>query len=79
MDDAAEQSWQQGMVTHSSMSLNFDQESWDDSVILDIFDEAIRSHRTKVFRIFTALCTIPSVHSIIALMNPEWIEEKGEG
>ena len=55
MDAAAEQSWQQGMVSNSSMSLNFDQESWDDSVILDIFDEAIRSHRTKVFRLLSVL------------------------
>lgn len=27
--------------------MNFGPDAWDDSTILDIFDEAIRSHRTK--------------------------------
>ena len=31
--------------THPNLS--FGQDSWDDSMILDIFDDAIRSHRTK--------------------------------
>ena len=31
--------------THPDLS--FGQDSWDDSTILDIFDDAIRSHRTK--------------------------------
>jgi hypothetical protein len=28
--------------------LNMDPDCWDDAAILDIFDDAIRSHRTKV-------------------------------
>jgi hypothetical protein len=27
--------------------INFDQDAWDDSTILSIFDAAIKSHRTK--------------------------------
>ena len=27
--------------------MNFGQDAWDDSTILDIFDDAIRSHKTK--------------------------------
>lgn len=30
-----------------SSDMTFGQDSWDDSAILDIFDDAIRSHKTK--------------------------------
>ena len=56
----AEVSWQRGMfvsnVPEKSENLlqaaNLSQESdaWDDTVILEIFDEAIRSHKTKQVR-----------------------------
>jgi hypothetical protein len=30
-----------------STEMNFGPDAWDDSTILDIFDDAIRSHKTK--------------------------------
>lgn len=52
MDEADERDWQQGFnrsSTSTTMSpLNMDPDCWDDTAILDIFDDAIRSHRTKV-------------------------------
>jgi len=48
---ADEQAWQRGMVFHQPPQFqqpNFsDPEAWDDGAILDVFDSAIRSHRTK--------------------------------
>lgn len=46
-----EQAWQRGMVFNQPSKFQqpdfSDPECWDDSAILDVFDNAIRSHRTK--------------------------------
>ncbi len=34
-----------GMVIHAK---DYDADTWDDSVILNVFDDAIRKHRRKV-------------------------------
>ena len=69
MNEADERDWQQGFnrcATSTTMSpLNMDPDCWDDAAILDIFDDAIRSHRTKVvvcfvcsFCLFVLFCLL---------------------
>jgi hypothetical protein len=44
-----EKQWDRGFVmSHGTgTSLQFDPDAWDDTTILNIFDEAIKSHRSK--------------------------------
>ena len=55
---AGEAQWVRGLVHFAEddqvvnndwvgSAVNFGEDSWDDSAILDIFDSAIRSHKTK--------------------------------
>ena len=55
---AREAQWARGLVHFEesdqiisnnwlASDMSFGQDSWDDSAILDIFDAAIRSHKTK--------------------------------
>jgi hypothetical protein len=42
-----------------STEMNFGPDSWDDSTILDIFDDAIRSHKTKKDKVSFILSSLP--------------------
>jgi hypothetical protein len=42
----------------SGTNINFGQDAWDDSTILDIFDNAIKSHRTKKDKVSHAFICI---------------------
>ena len=55
---AGEAQWERGLVHFAEFDqiatnewlppdMSFGQDSWDDCAILDIFDAAIRSHKTK--------------------------------
>ena len=46
---SAEEQWERGFVINdaSKRVFSIDPDAWDDSTILNIFDEAIRSHKTK--------------------------------
>jgi hypothetical protein len=42
-------------IEWSGSNINFGQDAWDDSTILDIFDNAIKSHRTKKDKVSNTL------------------------
>jgi hypothetical protein len=42
-------------IEWSGSSINFGQDAWDDSTILDIFDSAIKSHKTKKDKVSNTL------------------------
>ena len=61
---ATESLWQRGLSESADkekassnellgFDMNFAQDSWDDSAILDIFDDAIKSHRMKKEKVDT--------------------------
>ena len=61
---ATESQWQRGLSESAdkikttsnelqSFDMNFAQDSWDDSAILDIFDDAIKSHKMKKEKVDT--------------------------
>jgi hypothetical protein len=52
-----------------STEMNFGPDAWDDSTILDIFDDAIRSHKTKKDKVsFSSVVSFSSPTPCIA--NP---------
>lgn len=74
----AETQWKRGFV-HSGknsnsqidaewlgldVNFNFNEDAWDDSIILDIFDEAIKSHKVKKEKVkfFNTTVVILSFH-----------------